>query len=142
MFGDLPPSSSETFFRVFAARAISPFPTSVEPVKAMASTPGWSTSALPTTEPRPGTTFSAPGGRPHSFAYSANFSSESDVFDAGLITPVLPHASAGAIFQTATISGKFQGAIAPTTPTGSRNVQVNAVSAVRIVSQVTFPHQP
>ena len=122
MFGDLPPSSSDTFFSVFAARAISCLPTSVEPVKAMASMPGWSTMALPTTLPRPGTTFSTPAGRPHSFAYSANFNRESEVFDAGLTTTVLPHASAGAIFHTASMSGKFHGVIAPTTPSGSRRV--------------------
>src|SRR6478672_5320515 len=98
--------------------------------------------ALPTTEPRPGITFSTPAGRPHSFAYSANFSSDSDVFDAGLITTVLPHASAGAIFQTASISGKFHGVIAPTTPIGSRSVYVNAFSATGIVSPVTLPDQP
>ena len=32
---------------------------------------------MPTTLPFPGTTFSTPAGRPHSFAYSANFSSDS-----------------------------------------------------------------
>ena len=49
--------------------------------------------ALPTTLPRPGITFSTPAGSPASFAYSANFSSDSAVFDAGLMTTVLPHAS-------------------------------------------------
>src|SRR3954453_9894109 len=141
-FGDLPPSSSDTFFNVFAARAINPFPTSVDPVNTIASTPGLSTIALPTTEPRPGITFSTPGGSPHSFAYSANFRSDSEVFEAGLMTTVLPHASAGAIFQTASISGKFHGVIAPTTPTGSRRVYVNALSAIGIVSPVTLPLQP
>jgi hypothetical protein len=42
---------------------------------------------------------------------------------------VLPHASAGAIFQTAIISGKFHGVMAPTTPMGSR--RVSASRAVR-----------
>src|SRR5688500_1518502 len=98
--------------------------------------------ALPTTLPRPGTTLSTPAGNPHSFAYSANLSSESDVFDAGLITTVFPHASAGAIFHTASISGKFHGVIAPMTPTGSRSVYVNALSATGIVSPVTLPDQP
>src|SRR4051794_22866862 len=98
--------------------------------------------ASPTTLPRPGITLSTPAGRPHSLAYSANFSSDSDVFDAGLMTTVLPHASAGAIFQTASISGKFHGVMAPTTPTGSRRVYVNALSAMGIVSPVTLPLQP
>src|SRR6185436_19315240 len=98
--------------------------------------------ALPTTEPRPGMTFSTPAGRPASFANSANFRSDSDVFDAGLITIVLPHASAGAIFHVASINGKFHGVIAPTTPTGSRSVYVKALSAIGIVSPVTFPDHP
>ena len=36
---------------------------------------------------------------------------------------MLPAASAGAIFQAAMHSGKFQGTISPTTPSGSRTVQ-------------------
>src|SRR5512138_1068795 len=98
--------------------------------------------ALPTTLPRPGMTLRTPAGSPASFAYSANFRSESDVFDAGLTTTALPHASAGAIFHTASISGKFHGVIAPTTPTGSRKVYVNAFSCTGIVSPTTFPDQP
>ena len=41
---------------------------------------------------------------------------------AGFRTTVFPHASAGAIFQDSSISGKFQGAIATTTPAGSKEV--------------------
>ena len=67
-------------------------------------------------------TFKHAGRQSCLLAYSANFSSESEVFDAGLMTTVFPQASAGAIFQTASISGKFQGVMAPTTPTGSRSV--------------------
>src|SRR5574342_614965 len=98
--------------------------------------------ALPTTLPLPGTTLSTPAGRPHSCAYSANLSIDSGVFVAGFNTTVLPHASAGAIFHTASIIGKFHGVMAPTTPTGSRSVYVNAFSATGIVSPVTFPDQP
>src|SRR4051794_40262055 len=108
----------------------------------MASMPGWSTIALPTTDPLPGITFSTPGGRPHSFAYSANLSSDSDVFEAGLMTTVLPQASAGAIFQTPSISGKFHGVMGPTTPTGSRRGDGDGPSAMGIVSPVTLPLQP
>ena len=39
-FGDLPPSSSETFFRLPAAACRISLPTSVEPVKATLSTSG------------------------------------------------------------------------------------------------------
>src|SRR5437899_5197641 len=95
-----------------------------------------------TMRPRPGMTLSTPAGRPHSFAYSANFKSESEVFEAGLTMTVLPQASAGAIFHTASISGKFHGTIAPTTPTASRNVYAKAFSWIGIVSPVTLPDHP
>ncbi len=39
---------------------------------------------------------------------------------AGFSTMVFPAASAGAIFQTAIMNGKFQGMICPQTPIGSR----------------------
>jgi hypothetical protein len=39
---------------------------------------------------------------------------------AGLITTPLPAATAGPSFQTAMNSGKFHGAIEPTTPIGRR----------------------
>src|SRR3954462_463558 len=98
--------------------------------------------ALPTTLPLPGITLRTPAGSPASFAYSANFKSDSDVFDAGLMTTVLPQARAGAIFHVESISGKFHGVIAPTTPTGSRNVYANAFSTTGIVSPVTLPDHP
>jgi hypothetical protein len=47
---------------------------------------------------------------------------EADVYSDGLITTVLPAASAGASFQAASSSGEFQGTIATTTPSGSRRV--------------------
>ena len=59
---------------------------------------------------------------PASSASSASRSAESGVSSAGLMTTVLPHASAGPIFQLAMLSGKFQGVMRPTTPSGSRNV--------------------
>ena len=43
----------------------------------------------------------------------------SGVCSAGLSTTQLPAASAGASFHTAISSGKFQGMIWPTTPSGS-----------------------
>src|SRR5512144_282923 len=98
--------------------------------------------AAPVTLPGPGTMFSTPAGSPHSRAYSANLRIDNDVFSAGLSTTVFPQASAGAIFQTASISGKFHGVMAPTTPTGSRSVYVNAFSATGIVSPVTLPDHP
>ena len=38
----------------------------------------------------------------------------------GFATMVLPQASAGASFQVSSSSGRFQGAITPTTPSGFR----------------------
>ena len=49
-------------------------------------------------------------------------SAESDVSSAGFITMVQPQASAGTNFHIPIISGKFQGTMAATTPTGSRMV--------------------
>jgi len=42
------------------------------------------------------------------------------VWGAGLMTTALPAATAGASFQIAMMSGKFHGAMEPTTPTGRR----------------------
>jgi hypothetical protein len=95
-------------------------PTAVEPVKAIFRTSGWLASAAPTTWPSPGTTFSTPGGSPQSCATWANSSRVSGVCSSGLITMVLPAASAGPIFHMASSSGKFHGTIAAHTPIGSR----------------------
>jgi hypothetical protein len=46
----------------------------------------------------------------------------SGVSSAGFSTTVLPHTSAGAIFQIGIATGKFHGVIAPTTPSGWRIV--------------------
>ena len=59
---------------------------------------------------------------PASSASSPSLIVVSGVSSAGLITIVLPVASAGPIFQLAMLSGKFHGVIRPTTPSGSRNV--------------------
>jgi hypothetical protein len=47
---------------------------------------------------------------------------EVGVSSAGFSTTVLPQASAGATFQVSSISGKFHGAMAATTPAGSNRV--------------------
>ncbi len=67
-------------------------------------------------------TLSTPGGSPTSTAISPSASAVSGVWLAGLRMTVLPQASAGAIFQAASSSGKFHGTIAATTPSGSRSV--------------------
>ena len=122
MFADLPPSSRVTRLIVDAAPCMTRRPTSVEPVKPIFATSGFSISRCPTTEPFPTTTFRTPSGIPDSSASSPSRIVESGVSSAGLITTVLPQASAGPIFHDAMLSGKFQGVISPTTPRGSRNV--------------------
>lgn len=66
----------------------------------------------------PETTFKTPSGTPACLASSANASVEKGVNSEGFRTIVHPAASAGAIFQRAIASGKFQGVMAPTTPIG------------------------
>ena len=90
-------------------------PTSVDPVNATLSMPGCSTSACPVF-PSQVSTLSTPGGSPTSIASSANASAVSGVYRAGLITTVLPAASAGATFHANISSGKFHGITCPTTP--------------------------
>ena len=63
MLGALPPSSSETFLRFTEAAAAIFLPTSVLPVNATLSTPGWSTSAAPAS-PKPGRMLTTPAGTP------------------------------------------------------------------------------
>src|SRR3989442_191348 len=66
MFGDLPPSSSVTFFNVAAAARMIVLPTSALPVNAILSTSGCATIAAPAVSPTPVTTLTTPGGRPAS----------------------------------------------------------------------------
>ncbi len=122
MFGDLPPSSSVMCFSVSADPRMICLPVLVSPVNAILSMPGCSTIIWPTFEPGPVTTFSTPGGSPTSSAMSASARAVNGVWLAGLITTVLPAASAGATFHAVSSSGKFHGTIAATTPIGSRSV--------------------
>ena len=121
MFADLPPNSSVT--RLSARPAFEPIsrPTSVDPVNAILSMPGSSTSAAPVA-PSPVSTLSTPGGKPTSSASSPSRSAESGVCSAGLRIVVHPAASAGPSFHEDISSGKFHGTICANTPTGSRRV--------------------
>ena len=85
-------------------------PTSVEPVKATLSMPGWLTSAAPVA-PAPVMMLTTPGGSSASSRTSASRRAVSGVVSAGLSTTVLPVARAGASFQDAMSIGKFQGMI-------------------------------
>ena len=122
MWAALPPSSMVTGLRCSPATLAACRPTAVEPVKAILSTPGWRSSASPTTWPLPVTTLSTPSGTPASESSWAMKSALSGVSSAGLWTTALPAASAGAILVLDRISGKLKGVIAATTPSGSRSV--------------------
>src|SRR5262245_35617353 len=142
MFGLLPPSSREIFFTPSAESFMICLPVEVSPVNAILSTPGCVTSAVPTLPPGPGTTLNTPSGKPAAATTSANFSAVSGVRLAGLWTTAQPVASAGPYFHIESNSGKFHGVIAPTTPTGSRRVERNALGRDGIVSPVAFVAQP
>ena len=63
-----------------------------------------------------------PGGKPASAHSSTSRRLVSGVTSLGLMTTVLPVASAGASFHARIISGKFHGVMSAVTPTGSRRV--------------------
>ena len=65
------------------------------------------------------TTLSQPGGRPASSNNRAMRNAVSGVADAGFSTTGQPAASAGAILWHTRLSGKLNGEIAATTPTGT-----------------------
>ena len=75
---------------------------------------------------------------PASSASSAKSKAERGDASAGLRTTEQPTASAGATFQTAIVSGKFQGTIAATTPAGSRWIRASELRAVFGISSRTL----
>ncbi len=91
-------------------------------MKAILSTSRWLTSVEPAGSPWPVTTLITPAGNPASIANSARTSVEVGVISEGLMTTVLPAASAANSFHPSNSSGEFHGVIAATTPIGSRNV--------------------
>jgi len=84
--------------------------------------PGCVAMAAPTTLPRPVTMLITPSGIPACCTSSAKRKADKEVNSAGLTTTVQPVASAAPSFQAMVCSGKFQGTMAPTTPTGSLRV--------------------
>ncbi len=66
---------------------------------------GWRPIASPTVSPGPVTTLTTPSGRPAWLPSSTIRRRLSDVVDAGLMTTVLPVASAGPSFQAAICAG-------------------------------------
>lgn len=103
--GFLPPSSRATFLTVTAAAWATLVPLTRPPVKETRSTSGCSASRAPTVWPGPVTMLATPVGRPASTSRSIRAIVVIGVISLGLITKVLPAASAGAIFQLAWSSG-------------------------------------
>src|SRR5262249_29263383 len=91
-------------------------PTSGEPVKDMRLSPGCLDNASPAVVPKPGTTFTTPSGIPASLTSFVKKSVDNGVSSAGLMTTVLPAASAGDIPQPTNRNGKLHGKIKPHTP--------------------------
>ena len=118
----LPPSSSVTRFSVGAADSITRRPVAVDPVKLILSKPGWLVIHGPSASP-PVMILRTPGGS-RSLTSSPNLSVVSGVKGDGFSTIVFPASSAGPTLNIARIIGKFHGAIAPTTPSGTWRVSL------------------
>src|ERR1035441_10284471 len=110
--GPLPPSSSTCVLP--AARAATLAPVSTEPTKPTPATPGWATSASPTTGPGPGTKLNTPAGSPASAMTSASRAQQAVVVGAGTHTMTLPAAMAGANSSAPIVYGQFHGLTTPT----------------------------
>ncbi len=130
--GDLPPSSSDTFFRLPAAACTISRPTSVEPVNATLSTPGCAASAAPAVSPKPGDDVddAVRDSRPRTPARRVAAPRAASARRAS--APRCSRSRApGPSFHAAISSGKFHGMICATTPTGSRNVHAHVTRAPR-----------
>ena len=119
MFGDLPPSSVVDGMMFWAAYCMIRRPVAVSPVKEIFAIRLLVASARPISAPGPLTMLSTPAGTMSAIS-SASLRMDHGVGLAGLSTVQLPAASAGAIFQAPISTGKLNGMICPTTPSGSR----------------------
>ena len=121
---ELPPSSRWARLRCRPAASPTLRPAAVDPVKLRTRTCGSATSAWPTSA-APGSTCRTPSGRPASWNTRARVTPpDTAVRGSGLSTTALPSASAGATERMARISGKLNGAMTPTTPTGRRRARL------------------
>lgn len=109
-------SSRVTRFKVGAAAAMTLFPVAADPVKEILAIPGCLVIHGPrfSSPPRACTT---PGGK-KSCASSATLRILYGVYGEGLTITVFPQISDDATLPRARKTGKFQGTIAPTTPSG------------------------
>lgn len=121
--GLFPPNSRIILFRFdYELEAIILLPTADDPVNEIIEILGWFDIASPAIGPSPGTTFKTPLGNPASLQISANLRIVSGVTSDGFSTTQFPAAREGPNFHSAIRRGKFQGAMRPTTPKGSRRV--------------------
>ena len=88
--GFLPPISSWNLAPRLSAASAMRFPVATEPVKLIASMPGWSMIACPTTEPLPITRLKTPAGSPARLMMSASAQAQPGTRSAGLNTTQLP----------------------------------------------------
>ena len=91
--------------------------TGVLPTNDSASTPGWPRSAS-TASASPCSTLKVPSGKPASRISSASSKEGEGSFSEGFKMNALPHASAFASIQSGTMTGKLNGVMPATTPTG------------------------
>mmetsp|Transcript_31412 Transcript_31412/g.57033 ORF Transcript_31412/g.57033 Transcript_31412/m.57033 type:complete len:246 (+) Transcript_31412:980-1717(+) len=119
--GALPPSSRETRFTLTAAAAASFFPTAVLPVNPIFLTPWLEVNSSPMALASPTTMVKTSFGTPARMARFAKTMAVSGVDSAGFRTTGHPAAKAGATLRVIMLMGKFQGVMAPTTPTGCFN---------------------
>src|SRR6266545_2325435 len=96
MLAALPPSSRVSFLPDPARVRWICLPTSVEPVKATLSTPGWPTRAAPVA-PAPVRMFTTPSGSSASWRISPSRSAVREVVSAGLSTTTWPAAREGVV---------------------------------------------
>ena len=92
----------------------------VEPTNETAATSGWSSSASTATL-SPCTTLKTPSGRPACCHSSATSSDAEGSRSLGLRTNVLPQAIATGCIHIGTMTGKLNGVMPATTPSGWRN---------------------
>ncbi len=90
----------------------------VDPVNKTPWTRVSATSWAPTVSPRPGSSCTAARGTPASHKRFTAWAATSGVCSAGLARTVLPAASAAATWPTKMASGKFQGLMHTTGPSG------------------------
>ena len=124
MNGACPPSSRLSRFTWSAAARISCLPTSVEPVKLILRTTGFSRNSSAISCAGPMTRLATPARQPGVDQALEHADQDSGVWLAGLQTIVQPAARAGAILRACSVIGKFHGLMAPTTPTGCLMRQV------------------